>query len=64
MDPPHRIYRGAVRTLSVVFIAIGLAVLATTFANGGGPTSLGILLGLAFVGVGIGRLWLSGRLHS
>lgn len=58
----ERIYRGAVRALSVAFIAIGLAVLVVTLAGGGGPLSFGFLIGLAFVGVGIGRLWVGERM--
>jgi hypothetical protein len=57
-----RIYRNAVRAFSVVFIAIGLTVLAVTLAGGGGPLSVGCLMGLAFVGVGIGRLWAGARM--
>jgi hypothetical protein len=37
-------------------------ILATTIAAGGGPVSVGVLLGLAFVAVGAGRLWLSARM--
>jgi hypothetical protein len=50
------IYRGSIRVLSVVFIAVGLAILISTFAQGGGPLSLGTLLGIAFTGIGILRL--------
>jgi hypothetical protein len=57
-----RIYAGAVRAFSVAFVAIGLAVLVTTLAGGGGPASLGTFLGLAFVGIGIGRLWMGARM--
>jgi hypothetical protein len=53
-------HQRAVRLLSLLFIVLGLAILATTFANGGGPLSTGTLLGVAFLAVGIGRLWLSG----
>lgn len=55
-------YRGAVQGFSLVMLAIGLAVLVVTFANGGGPASVGVLLGLAFVVVGAGRLWLNSRI--
>ena len=55
-------YRGAVQGFSVVMVAIGLAVLVVTLANGGGPASVGVLLGLAFVVVGAGRLWLNSRM--
>jgi hypothetical protein len=58
---PERIYRGSVRAFSLVFILLGLAVLGSTLANGGGPLSVGTLLGLAFLGVGAGRLWIASR---
>lgn len=57
----ERAYRGAVRAFSVAMVAIGLAVLAVTLANGGGPASIGFLLGLLFLGVGAARLWLGSR---
>jgi hypothetical protein len=57
----ERVYRGAVRGLSLLFVAIGLALLVVTLANGGGPASVGFLMGLAFVGVGAARLWIAGR---
>jgi hypothetical protein len=60
----QRLYTGAVRAFSFAFVAIGLAVLVMTLANGGGPASLGTLLGLAFVGIGIGRLWAGARMSG
>jgi hypothetical protein len=59
----ERFYRGAIRTFSLAFVAIGLLVLVLTLANGGGPASLGFLLGIAFLAVGIGRLWLAVRME-
>ena len=58
----ERIYRGAVRGFSLVFVVLGLAVLILTLANGGGPLSLGFLMGLAFLGVGAGRLWAAAKM--
>jgi len=58
----ERIYRGSVRALSLVMLGLGVAILGLTVASGGGPLSLGILLGLAFVAVGAGRLWLASRM--
>ena len=55
-------YGRAVRAFSLVFVAIGIAVLATTLANGGGPASVGTLMGIAFIAVGAGRLWVSSRM--
>jgi hypothetical protein len=60
----QRLYSGAVRAFSLAFVAIGLLVLVMTIANGGGPASLGFLLGLAFVGIGIGRLWAGARMSG
>jgi hypothetical protein len=58
----ERVYRGAVRGFSLVFMAVGLVVLVVTLANGGGPLSVGVLIGVAFVGVGAGRLWVGSRM--
>lgn len=59
----ERVYRGAVRAFSVTFVAIGLLVLVVTLANGGGPASVGFLMGIAFLAVGIGRLWIGSRME-
>jgi hypothetical protein len=58
----ERVYRGAVRGFSAIFIVVGLAVLVVTLAHGGGPLSVGVLMGIAFLGVGVGRLWVSSRM--
>jgi len=60
----ERVYRGAVRAFSLTFVAIGLLVLAVTLANGGGPASLGFLMGIAFLVVGVGRLWIGSRMEK
>jgi hypothetical protein len=57
----ERIYRGSVRAFSLIFMGLGLALLITTLAVGGGPLSVGTLLGLAFLAVGAGRLWIASR---
>ena len=57
-------YQRSVRVLSFGFLGLGLAILASTFIHGGGPLSLGILLGVAFLAVGIARLWLSGSIRG
>jgi hypothetical protein len=59
MSSPERLYRGSVRALSALFVVLGLTILVLTFANGGGPLATGTLLGVIFLAVGIGRLWLS-----
>ena len=59
MTSPERLYRGSVRAFSLVFIALGLGILVVTLVAGGGPASTGVLLGVLFVAVGAGRLWIS-----
>ncbi|HEY1854092.1 MAG TPA: hypothetical protein VGG40_05835 [Solirubrobacterales bacterium] len=52
-------YQGAVRGFSVVFAALGLLLLIVTLVNGGGLASVGVLLGVAFLAVGVLRFWLA-----
>lgn len=54
-------YQGAVRLFSLAFVAIGLLLLVVTLAGGGGPVSVGVLLGVAFLAVGALRFWLATR---
>jgi dipeptide/tripeptide permease len=56
------VYRGAVTGFSTVFVLIGLLVLVVTLANGGGPLSVGFLMGIAFIVVGAGRLYVNSRM--
>jgi hypothetical protein len=49
-------YRGATALFGVAFLGIGIALVVITAANGGGV--LGYVLGLLFVALGIGRLYL------
>ena len=63
MASPERFYRGSIRAISVLMIALGLAILLSTLVNGGGPLSVGVLIGVAFIAVGAGRLWVSARVE-
>jgi len=62
MASPEGIYRGSVRALSFVFLVLGLGILVATLVSGGGPLSLGVVMGVAFVAVGAGRLWATSHL--
>jgi hypothetical protein len=61
MPAPDEVYRGVTRLFAVVILGFGMAILAVTVANGGGPLSTGSLLGVLFVALGAGRLYLSLR---
>jgi hypothetical protein len=50
------IYRTVVALLALLFVGLGIAMLAVTAAHGGGV--LGFLLGGLFVALGVGRLTL------
>lgn len=54
-------YQLATRAFAVVIIGFGIAIVAITLAEGGGPLSTGLLLGLLFTALGAGRLYLSLR---
>jgi hypothetical protein len=57
-----RFYRVAVLVFSVLFVAIGVALLVRTAAAGGG--GVGFVLGALFIALGIGRLTLERRRGS
>ena len=45
----------AVRILTVIQMGVGLAIVAVTLARGGGPLSLGVIVGLALFAAGFAR---------
>jgi hypothetical protein len=47
--------------MSVLMIGLGVAMIAVTLTNGGGPVAFGIIIGLLFVAAGGGRLWVLRR---
>jgi hypothetical protein len=49
----------ATRILSGVIVLIGLAMIISAVAHGGGPLAYGVVLGILFVALGAGRLWVS-----
>jgi hypothetical protein len=54
-----KVYSWAVVAFSTVFIALGIALLVRTAAEGGGV--VGFLLGGLFVALGVGRLTVERR---
>jgi len=45
--------------MSALIVLIGVVLLVSTIARGGGPLAVGVLLGLLFVAAGAGRLYLA-----
>ena len=56
----HRAYRQSTRLFAVAILGLGLAMIVTTLARGGGALALGVVVGVAFVALGAGRLYLAG----
>ena len=53
------LYRRSVLAFGVLAVVLGIALLAETVAQGGGST--GYLLGVLFIALGVGRLYLLRR---
>jgi hypothetical protein len=49
-------YRGGIAVFAVLFIGMGIALVAVTAARGG--AAFGYLMGALFVALGLGRLYL------
>ena len=61
MPAPDEVYRGVTRVFAVVILGFGVAIIILTLAQGGGPLSMGMLIGLLFTALGAGRLYLAMR---
>jgi hypothetical protein len=55
----QRAYLASTRLLSAALVLIGLAMVASTIARGGGALAVGVLLGLMLTAIGAARLWLA-----
>ena len=54
-------HRTATIVLSLALIAVGVVMLVSTIARGGGPLATGVVLGLLFCAAGAGRLHVTRR---
>jgi hypothetical protein len=61
MPEPRPLRHTYTRVMSILMIVIGVALLAITFAGGGGPAATGILLGVLFIAAGVGRIYVQSR---
>jgi len=59
MPEPGNVHRASSLVLSAAMVVLGIAMLAVTLANGGGPLAIGAILGVLFVVGGGGRLWIT-----
>ncbi|MGH2802142.1 MAG: hypothetical protein ACRDL4_03735 [Thermoleophilaceae bacterium] len=54
----QRAYIGSSRVLSLLLVLLGLALIVSALARGGGALALGVVVGAGFMLAGAGRLWL------
>lgn len=61
MPDPRQLHRRSIHALSLVMIAIGVALVVRTLAAGGGALAVGLLLGILFVVAGAARIYIQRR---
>ncbi|MTD42903.1 hypothetical protein GKE82_00925 [Conexibacter sp. W3-3-2] len=59
MPEPRDVHHAATSVMSAVMVVLGVAMLVSTLARGGGPLALGTILGVMFVAVGAGRIFIA-----
>ena len=52
-------YRASTRILSALLVIVGVAMVVSALARGGGALALGVVLGTMLALLGAGRLWLA-----
>lgn len=55
----RRVYVTSTRVLSGLLMLVGLAMVVSALARGGGALALGVVLGTMLALLGAGRLWLA-----
>lgn len=59
MAEPRNIHRGTTRLLSSTMLVLGIAMVISTLARGGGALAIGLVMGVLFILAGAGRLYVS-----
>ena len=57
----ERAYRQSTRALAAALLVLGIAMVVSSLARGGGALALGVVLGVAFALLGAARLYLASR---
>ena len=53
----QRAYLASTRLLSAALLLVGVAMVASTIARGGGVLAVGVVLGTMLALIGVARLW-------
>jgi uncharacterized membrane protein len=59
--PPDEVYRGVTKAFGAIIAIFGLVIIIVTLAHGGNAGAGGVWIGLIFLGLGLGRLYLALR---
>ena len=60
----ERAYNHSTRLMGTLIAVLGVAMVVTTLARGGGPLALGVVLGVLFAVLGSARVYLAGGLRG
>jgi hypothetical protein len=52
-------YAATQRALSLLLCVVGLVMVVSTLARGGGPLAIGVIVGVMFAVLGAARFWLA-----
>ncbi|HEY5142613.1 MAG TPA: hypothetical protein VII98_03850 [Solirubrobacteraceae bacterium] len=44
---------------SIIMVVLGVALIVRALSAGGGPFSIGVIMGLLFLAAGLGRMWVA-----
>ncbi len=59
MSGVQRAYLASTRMLSALLLVLGVAMVVTALARGGGALAIGVVIGTLFAVLGAARLWLA-----
>lgn len=59
MPAPRDLHRSSTRLLSAAMLVLGVAMIVSTLARGGGALAIGLVMGVLFTLAGGGRLYIS-----
>ena len=61
MPDPRQLQRGSTRVFSVLMVILGVAIVVSTLARGGGFLAARLVIGVLFCAAGLARLYLLER---
>jgi hypothetical protein len=61
MPDPRQLQRGSTRVFSILLLILGVAIVITTLARGGGVLAARLIIGVLFCAAGVARLYLLER---